>query len=64
MFGINEYDTNRVRVVWIRMIELASVGLMSHDPSWGVGMLIVIFTVGLMIWRIGRSMRGAWERAK
>ena len=44
------------------MNELASLDLMTNDPSLGGwAFFIVIITVGLMIWRIGGTIRDVYE---
>ena len=44
------------------MIELASLELMTNDPSLGGwAFFIVIITVILMIWRIGATIRDVYE---
>ncbi len=47
------------------MIELASLGLMTNDPSLGGwAFFIVIITVSLMIWRIGGTIRDVYKPRK
>jgi hypothetical protein len=44
------------------MTELASLDLMTNDPSLGGwAFIVVIITVGFVIWRIGGTIRDVYE---
>ncbi len=66
MFGKNEYGAKVTNLfVEIKMIELASLDLMTNDPSLGSwAFFIVIITVSLMIWRIGGTIRDVYKPRK